>query len=181
MMTLKVKEFLKSKFYSPKKIYIRAEYVDKSSLVNKQFIDSDRLKYGENSNTCIMTVSGNFNSMGTVINANNEITRILGFTKSEIIGQNISKIQPKVYADIHDTLMRNYFETSESRIIGVERVVFPINKRGYLVPCTLMIKILPNLEEGVKIVGFLKEIETEVSSSKTVDFENEDIVGYLIN
>jgi hypothetical protein len=32
--------------------------VGKSAQVNKQFIDSDRLKYGENSNTCILTCSG---------------------------------------------------------------------------------------------------------------------------
>jgi len=154
--------------------------VDKSSLVNKQFIDNDRLKYGENSNTCILTVSGNFNNMGTVVNVNNEITRILNFSKSDLIGQNISKIMPKVYADIHDSLMRNYFETSQSKIIGIERIVFPVNKGGYLVPCTLMIKILPNLEEGIKIVGFLKEIETESAVySKTVDFENEDSVNYF--
>ena len=28
---------------------------------------------------------------------------------------------PKVYADFHDQLMRNYLETSESRVIGIER------------------------------------------------------------
>jgi hypothetical protein len=30
---------------------------------------------------------------------------------------------PKVYADQHDVFMRNYLETSESKIIGLERLV----------------------------------------------------------
>ena len=140
-------------------ILLRAEYIGKSSIANKQFIDNDRLKYGENSNTCIITCSGNFNSIGTVTNSNNEITRILGYSKNDIISQNISRIMPKVYADLHDGFMRCYLETSESKIIGLERLVFPQNKQGYLIPSTLMIKVLPNLNEGIQIVGFLKDID----------------------
>ncbi len=46
--------------------------------------------------------------------------------------------------------MLRYFETNVSNnIIGIERIVLPINKGGYLVPCSLMIKILPNLDEGI--------------------------------
>lgn len=66
---------------------------------------------------------------------------------------------PKVYADIHDKLMENYLQTSEGTVIGIERTVLCLNKNQYLVPCTLMIKVLPNLEEGIQIVGFLKDIE----------------------
>jgi len=91
--------------------------------VNKQFIDNERLKYGENSNTCIITVSGNLNTIGTVTNSNNEITRILGYSKNDIQEQNISRIMPKVYADLHDGFMRNYLETSEPKVIGIERLV----------------------------------------------------------
>ena len=103
------------------RILEKAEYIGKSTVMNKQFIDNDRQKYGENSNTCIITVSGNFNNIGIVTNTNNEITRILGFSKSDLIGQNVNRIMPKVYADQHDQFMRNYLETSESKVIGVER------------------------------------------------------------
>ena len=39
------------------------------------------------------------------------------------------------------------------------RPVYPMNKAGYIVPCVLFIKILPNLDKGIQIVGFLKEDE----------------------
>ena len=68
------------------RILEKAEYVAKSAAMNKQFADNDRVKYGENSNTCILTVSGNYNSMGLISNSNNEITRILNYTKNELIG-----------------------------------------------------------------------------------------------
>lgn len=66
---------------------------------------------------------------------------------------------PKVYADQHDQFMKNYLETSDSKVIGQERILLAQNKNNYLVPCTLMIKVLPNLDEGIQIVGFLKDIE----------------------
>jgi PAS domain S-box-containing protein len=142
----------------------------KSAISVKKFVDNERSKYGENSNTCIITLSGNYNSIGTVTNSNNEVTRILGFAKNDIIGQNINRIMPKIFADMHDGLLRSYFERSESKIVGagLERIVYPQNKNGYLLPCTLMIKVLPNLDEGIRIVGFFKEME-ESSELKAYD------------
>ena len=55
--------------------------------------------------------------------------------------------------------MKSYLETSDSKVIGQERMLLAQNKNSYLVPCTLMIKVLPNLDEGIQIVGFLKDIE----------------------
>lgn len=77
---------------------------------------------------------------------------------------------PKIIADIHDSLLKNYFESSESKIVGtgMERIVYPQNKNGYIIPCTLMIKVLPNLDEGIRIVGFFKEID-ESAELKTYD------------
>jgi hypothetical protein len=49
-----------------------------------------------------------------------------------------------------------------------------------MVPCTLMIKILPNLEEGIKVVGFLKDNETGVVYNKTSDFESDDKFHYIM-
>ena len=161
------------------RILEKADYVDKSSNVNKQFIDIDRLKYGENSNTCIVTVSCNFSTMGNVISANNEITRIFEFSKSEIIGQNITRIIPKFIADIHDSLMKRYIETSEARVVGTERFILPQTKSGYVIPCTIMVKVLPNLDDGIKMVGFLKDLDA-ASITMTSDFDADDKVHYIM-
>jgi len=39
----------------------KADYVDRSNQANKQLIDQEKQKYGENSNTTIVTISGNLN------------------------------------------------------------------------------------------------------------------------
>lgn len=53
--------------------------------MNKQFVDNDKIKYGENSNACIITISGNKNNMAQVTNCNNEIERILNYSKNDLI------------------------------------------------------------------------------------------------
>lgn len=56
---------------------------------------------------------------------------------------------PKVYGNLHDGFLHRFLESSESRVIGTERTVMCLNKAGYLIPCTLMIKVLPNLDFGI--------------------------------
>lgn len=84
-----------------------------------------------------------------ITSCNNEVLRVLGYQKVELIEQNISKIMPKVYGDIHDDLMKRYINTTEAIVMNKERMVLCMNKNGYLLPCSLMIKIVPNLEEGI--------------------------------
>jgi len=141
------------------RILDKAEQVDKSSAANRQFVDDDKLKYGDNANPSIITCSGNFTTMGIILNANNDVFKLLGYSKVEMIGQNINHIMPKALGDEHDSIMKNYFETAKDKAIGVERIVFPVTKWGYIVPCSLMIKVLPSLSEGLKTVGFLTELE----------------------
>jgi len=162
------------------KILEKAEYNDRTAVVNKQFLDNDRLKYGENSNTCIITISGALKSMGIITNTNNEITRILGYTKTELLGQNIVYIMPRFFSEIHDGFMRNYFESSDAKVIAIERVVFPLDKNGYIMPCTLMAKILPNLSDGLKLVGFLKELDTNVNINKEQEVEIEEDEAHYV-
>jgi PAS domain S-box-containing protein len=85
--------------------------------------------------------------------------RILGWNNNEIIDSNISKVIPKIIADVHDFIIKDYLMVSESQIIYTERIVQCLNREGYLVPCTLQIGLLPTLDNGIEILGFLLEIE----------------------
>lgn len=59
---------------------------------------------------------------------------------------------PMIYASIHDTLVTNYIEKfdeiylEEEKSKSKEYKVFPLNYLKYMVPCTRIIKLLPNLE-----------------------------------
>lgn len=91
---------------------------------------------------------------------------------------------PKVYADLHDKFINNYFETSQDKVIGIDRIVYPQNKQGYVVPCTLLIKILPNLDDGIQFVSFLKDLQVanknlksqkmNINKSKDIECSDDD-------
>ncbi|EGR31396.1 PAS domain S-box family protein [Ichthyophthirius multifiliis] len=163
------------------KILDSVKYTRNSYSMTRTFQDADKLKYGENSNAAIITVSGNYNQMGIVQNVNNELTRILGWSKQDILKQNISKIMPKVYSELHDAFLSRFLETSESKLLGMERIVLAMKKNKFLVPCTIMIKILPNLDEGITIVGFLKDIQSNNNMIKnTMNQTANENYHYLI-
>ena len=66
---------------------------------------------------------------------------MLGYSKNDLFNQNINRIQPKCYSDFHDEVLKGYLEKAESRNIGIERLVFPITKNGYIRAFYLMIKV----------------------------------------
>ena len=106
-------------------------------------------KYDINSPTCIFIISGNIREMGKVLKLNNDIKKLYEFENRELIGQNISKIMPDVYQEAHEAFLQNFFveDRVERDFINRERVAYAITKKGYLVPSSLMIKILPEMSE----------------------------------
>jgi hypothetical protein len=93
--------------------------------------------------------------MGICHNITNQVTNILGYKTNEIIAQRIRKIQPQVWGERHYDNMMRFFITLHATVIGIERPIFPINNRGYLVGCMIFIKILPELTNGIEVVAFL--------------------------
>ena len=63
---------------------------------------------------------------------------------------------PKCYGNMHDKLMGRYLETNSSKYVGLEREVMCLHKLGYVIPCSIMFKILPVLTKGIRMVGFIK-------------------------
>ncbi|CAK86810.1 unnamed protein product (macronuclear) [Paramecium tetraurelia] len=113
----------------------------------------------ESQETIIITMSGNVGSIGIVASCNNEIQKSLGYPASDLFESNVSKIMPKIIGDQHNQLVENYMRTNNSNIIGMERFVLAQNSQQFLVPCKLMVKVLPNLDKGILLVGFLKPLE----------------------
>lgn len=53
--------------------------------------------------------------------------------------------------------------------MDLERNIYAMDCDGYMIPCTLLIKVLPSLSEGVQIVGFVKEKENAGEAEKSGD------------
>ena len=142
--------------------------------MNKNIIDGEYARIQENNNTCVITCSGNPNTLGKVLSASAELKEVLQYANTELVGHNISMVMPSIIANLHDSFMKSYFENltleEHERKKGE---IFPLNKLGYLIPCLNTLKIIPSLNEGLKIVGFLRS--KDVNSSIPYDDEHIDL------
>jgi PAS domain S-box-containing protein len=112
-------------------------------------------KYSENSQTALVVISGNEGEIGTIVHTNNLIKNLLGYKRAELLDRNVSIIMPKIFGDGHNAILSRFISASESTVNGNERTVPALQKDGYMLPVTALTKALPNLSNGIQIVGYL--------------------------
>ena len=122
------------------------------------YTDDKRLLNLETVNPCIVIASGDKQSIGVILDMNIEASLTLELTRQELIGANLTTFIPKVYANHHNYWMNRYFDNNRETIINTQRRVYAMNRRGFIIPCDLLVKIIPDLSDGIKIVGMFAKI-----------------------
>ncbi len=144
--------------FSAHERYIDAKQMMDNYYINKKLWESAEGKYGEDSTSAVVLISGNKSNLGTVINTNHELYEILGYEKRVVMGQNLSLIMPELIATFHNKFIQNYFaKSSTNGTYSCERIVFPQHCNGYLVPCSVLVRLVPNLDRGIQFIGFLNK------------------------
>ena len=152
--------------------------ISQSVAVTVQFDNDKRLKNLENLNPCIMIVSGDLKTMGTILEANNEAQMTLQRMKSELVGENVSSIMPKIYSDYHDLWMKRYFTTNTDKSMNREMKVFARGRQGFCIQINMLIKIIPEISEGIKIVGVFTELRHRRSDAiMLINLDTGQLVG----
>ena len=76
-------------------------------------------------------------SEGVVQSFSHAAERLFGWTRSEVIGRNVSMLMPSPYQGEHHGYIARYLETGERRIIGKSREVKGLRKDGSHFPMVL--------------------------------------------
>jgi PAS domain S-box-containing protein len=83
--------------------------------------------------------------------------RLFGYTRSELLGQNVNILMPSPHREAHQGYIDNYLRTGHARIIGIGREVQGRRKDGSLFPMDLAVSEV-RLPDRVLFTGFIRDI-----------------------
>jgi two-component system sensor kinase FixL len=99
--------------------------------------------------------------------------RLFGFTRKEIIGQNVSLLMPSPYREMHDQYLARYFATGERKVIGRGRVVVGMRRNGTTFPMELAVG---EMISGTRrsFTGFIRDLtERHETQQRLQDLQSE--------
>lgn len=98
---------------------------------------------------------------GTILLVNPATEKIFGYSKEELIGENVSVLMPSPFSEQHDAYIQRYLETGERHIIGIGREIFGKKKNGDMFPVRLSVGEI-RVDGNVSFVGILRDISEKV-------------------
>ncbi len=101
---------------------------------------------------------------GIVKLVNPAMYRLFGYTKEELVGQNINTIMPNPHKKNHDAYIRNYLKTGQAKIMGIGRDVIAQRKDGSLFPIRLAVSEVEDKGEHL-FIGIIQDI-TEIKEAE---------------
>ncbi len=96
-------------------------------------------------------------SLGTVRTYNDACETMFGYSKNEVVGNNVKMLMPSPYYDEHDQYLRNYRNTRQKKIIGIGREVTGRRKNGSTFPMELSVGEIAGIDPTL-YVGILRDI-----------------------
>ncbi len=97
---------------------------------------------------------------GTITRINPATERMFGYTKDELLGQNVSMLMPEPFSSEHNGYLERYLRTREARIIGIGREVLALRKNGTTLPVDLAVSEIDHLELFTGIIRDISEQKT---------------------
>ena len=94
---------------------------------------------------------------GLVESLNPAAERLFGYSKAEVIGQNVKMLMPAPYQAEHDGYLTNYLTTGIKKIIGIGREVVGRRKDGSTFPMHLAVSEL-KLGDRTMFTGIARDI-----------------------
>jgi len=125
------------------------------------------------------------NRRGIITQANPTTERMFGYSKAEMIGQNVNMLMPSPYHEQHDGYIANFLRTGQAKIIGSRREASGLRKDGSTFPIELAVSQIDHLQEFTGIIHDISERkemerhmdETRVDERRQLSQEIHDGVG----
>ena len=94
---------------------------------------------------------------GTIVNANSQVTAVLGYEPEELIGQPIETLLPQRYRDVHQSHRGRFFGDPHPRSMGVGLDLFARAKDGHEIPVDVALGAFGG-PQGDMAVAFVRDV-----------------------
>ncbi len=119
------------------------------------------------------------NSSGTVTSYSPPSAKMLGYTRSDMIGHNVNMLMPEPHHSAHDGYISSYLDTGDAKIIGLGRDMVAKHKSGKPVPIHLKVaELMINGER--QFIGIIRDLTDETESRRRLEqAQKMEAVGQL--
>jgi diguanylate cyclase (GGDEF)-like protein/PAS domain S-box-containing protein len=122
------------------------------------------------------------NELGEIMGFNPAAEQVFGYTRQEVLGENLNFLMPEPVRSEHDSYLSRYIQTGKAKIIGVSRrEVVAVRKNGEQFPMELSASEML-LGEQRYFVGIIRDItERKLAEQKIAHLAHYDYLTDLPN
>jgi len=133
--------------------------------------------------TMIVTISLEQGDFFQIIEANSEVEYQLGYKKEELLRFSANKLIPQEIAKRHHQVINKFFKTMESKCIGNWKLKFLKHRDEYIVPCMMLVHIIPTIKNGLQALSIfhVDEKMSIYAKEKTDNTKNKVKVFIIID
>ncbi|MDF2118545.1 PAS domain S-box protein [Roseiarcaceae bacterium H3SJ34-1] len=101
--------------------------------------------------------------------------KLFGYSREEVLGQNVKMLMPGHFREEHDGYISNYLRTGEKKIIGIGRVVAGLRKDGTSFPMELAVGEALVGSDRV-FVGFIRDLTKIEQESRRAEMLQSELL-----
>jgi len=136
------------------------EYIDKAKgliaiMSRDEGVSDYDIMFADN--TAIVIISGSRENQGRILKTNMGVTNLFQYNATELIGNDVSILTPQIIGAKHQKLLDRYFQRGKGDTINHEMVMFGIQRSGYAIPTSIIVKPVPSLKENIQYIGLMHE------------------------
>ncbi len=174
-------------YIAPQNRYIVGHFIAIVRDISDRVEAENKRKDVENRNKAIVdTVTDGIvtiSELGIMETVNPAVTRMFGYTKAEMVGQNIKMLMPNPYKDEHDGYLKHHRDTGEKRVIGIGREVEGQRKDGTIFPLDLAVNEM-NVGGIRMFTGVVRDISERIEAEnkrKNIESRNKAILDTVVD
>ena len=147
------------------------ELLDKANLLqDAESENGNEEDFFDTRRNAVAVLGGTEGNMGDLLQVSDKFCKLFGYTRKQLIGNNLSMLMPSPFAERHNGWLARHLETSKSTV-AVSRKVWGLHKLGHVISFNLHFK--SGLDENDCLI-FTGKVTLSNENGKTYLVMNDD-------